>query len=298
MFRVNTNVMSVQGQRFLFSNGNAVSVAMSHLSSGLRILRGADDAAGLAASDLMRGQLASAQQANRNISQAVSMLQTADSGYEQIGTILIRLKELATQASDATLNPSNRSAISLEVVQLMTEIERIAQATTYNGLTLINTTGANASVSLSFYVGEGTVGIVSDQVIFYGLPGVNAVATAGISIGLGGISIVVISIAVSAGNFLDVSQAASAVNLLQRGVEALGQTRSSLGAFVNRMSRAQANVQIMVENTKNANSVIRDADFAAETAALTRAQILVRSSSSMLQQVNIVPQNALVLLQA
>lgn len=296
MFRVNTNVMSVGAQRFLFSNVHALSSAAAHLSSGLRIQRAADDASGLAVSKQMRGQLASAQQADRNASQALSMLQTADSGYEQVGVILLRLKALATQAADATLNAANRSAISLEAAQLIAEIERIAQSTTYNGLTLINTTGAHASVALSFYVGEGTLGTPTGQLIFSGLPGVNADPAAGISIGVGGVSVSVVGVAVGAGSFLNPTQAAEAVDQLQRGIAALAQTRSFLGAVMNRMGRAQANVQIMVENTKYSHSVIRDADFATETAALTRAQILVRSSSILLRQVNFAPQNVLALL--
>lgn len=271
---------------------------MTRLSSGLRIVRASDDAAGLTMSEGMRGQIAAAQQANRNMSQAISMLQTADGGYEQIGDMLIRLKELATQAADATLNPSNRSAISLEVTQLMSEIERIAQSTTYNGLTLINTSGLDSSIALSFYVGDGSLGAVTNQVIYFGLGGVNALATAGITISVwSGATFGGLSIAVCAGNFLNVTQAASAVDILQRGVNALASLRTSLGAVVNRLERSQANIQAMIENTRNSESIIRDADFASETAALTRAQILVQAGTSILQQSNILPQNALLLLQ-
>lgn len=297
MYRVNTNSFAVLGRRFLFSNENSMSTAMSRLSSGLRIRRSADDAAGITASELMRGQISSAQQSDHNISRAVSMLQIADSGYEQVGFVLIRLKQLAVQAADSSLNPTNRSAIMLEVTELMVEIERIAQSTTYNGLTLINTTGSNASVALSFYVGEGTIGNEADQVIFYGLPGVNASAADGITIGVSGAAVVAVALNVTAGSFQGVTQAAIAVDELQRGIEALANTRSSLGAFVNRMGRAQANVQIMVENTRASNSVIRDADFATETASLARAQILVQSTTTMLEKIHVAPQNALVLLQ-
>ena len=212
--------------------------------------------------------------------------------------MLIGLKDLATQAADATLNPSNRSAISLEVTQLMSEIERIAQSTTYNGLTLISTVGTDASIALSFYVGDGSLNSATSQIIYFGLGGVNATAANGITIAIwSGATFGGMSVGVCAGNFLNVAQAASAVDIFQRGVNALASLRTSLGAVVNRVERAQANIQAMIENTRNAESIIRDADFATETAALTRAQILVQAGTSILQQSNILPQNALLLLQ-
>jgi len=297
MFRVNTNVQSINSQRNLFISSNALSTTMTRLSSGLRIVRAADDAAGLTASETMRGQIAAAQEANRNLSRAISMLQTADSGYEQIGNMLIRLKELATQAADSTLNATNRSAISLEAAQLMQEIDRIAEATTYNGMTLINTVGVDASIPLSFYVGDGSLGSVANQVIYFGIAGVDSNATSGITIAVWtGTVFGAMSVGVTAGNFLNIAQAGSAVDRFQAAINALASLRTNLGAVVNRLERAQANIQVMIENTRNSESIIRDADFAAETAALSRAQILVQAGTSILQQANVLPQNALLLL--
>lgn len=290
MYRVNTNILSINGQRNLFINTDALQTAMTRLSSGLRIVRSADDAAGLTMSENMRGQIAAAQQSNRNISQAISMLQTADGGYEQIGNMLIRIKELATQAADSTLNSTNRSAISLEVEQLLNEIDRVAQSTTYNGLTLINTTGGAASIPLSFYVGDGSLGGPTYQVIFFGIQGIRA-NTATVGIGSGGV------FTLSAASFLSNTNAALLVDIAQNAIISLAALRTQLGAVVNRLERAQSNIQIMIENTRNAESIVRDADFATETAALTRAQILVQASTSILQQANILPQNALLLLQ-
>jgi len=289
MFRINTNIMSINGQRNLFRSSRDATSAMERLASGLRIVHAADDAAGLTMSEGMRAQLAGARQSNRNISQAISMLQTADGGFEQIGNMLIRLKELAVQAADSTVNAANRSAIQQEVTQLLVEIDRTAQSTTYNGMTLISAgSTANASIPLSFYVGDGS--LTYSQIIFFTMKGVASGLTNGISIGG-------LLFTVGVGSYASLTEAANVVNNMDAAVRELASLRTSVGAVVNRLQRAQANIQIMAENTANAESVIRDADFAQETAALTRAQILVQAGTSILQQSNQLPMNALMLLQ-
>jgi flagellin len=290
MFRVNTNVMSINGQRNLFRTQQALTSTMGRLSSGLRIVHAGDDPAGLSMSEGMRSQIAGARQANRNISQAISMLQTADGGYEQIGDMLTRLKELAVQAADSTLNNANRSAIQLEVTQLLLEMERIAQSTTYNAMTLINAGSTpTASVVLSFYVGDGSLGGPTFEIIGFSLRGISAATN--------GISVAGTLFTIGAVSFGTLNEAAAVVDNVNAAINAVSSLRTSLGAVVNRLERAQANIQTMLENTQNAESIIRDADFAAETAALTRAQILVQAGTSILQQANNLPQNALLLLQ-
>ncbi|MBM3215315.1 flagellin FliC [Candidatus Poribacteria bacterium] len=290
MYRINTNLMSINGQRNLFQSSHALTSAMSRLSSGLRIMRSADDAAGITMSEAMRAQIVAANQSNRNISQAITMLQTADSGYEQIGNMLIRLKELATQASDSTLNETNRSAISLEATQLVSEIERIAQSTSYNGITLITSSGG-PTIALSFYVGDGSLASPTNQIIFFIPDFVAANSTTG------ALSINGTNFGVTVAFWTAVSAAAVLVDQLDSAVKNLAFSRTKLGAVVNRLEKAQANIQALSENTSSARSVVLDADFAAETAALTRAQILVQAGTSILQQSNILPQNALLLLQ-
>jgi len=291
MYRVNTNVMSLNGQRNLFRTQRALSLTMERLSSGLRIVHAGDDPAGLSMSEGMRAQIAGARQANRNISQAISMLQTADGGYEQIGNMLIRLKELAVQAADATLNSANRSAIQLEVAQLLLEMERIAQSTTYNGMTLINAgSTSTSSIVLSFYVGDGSLGGPTYQIIGFSIRGIVATTT--------GISIAGTLFTIGVASFASLSEAAAVVDNVNLAINALSSLRTSLGAVVNRLERAQTNIQTMLENTVHSESIIRDADFAAETAALTRAQILIQAGTSVLQQANNLPQNVLLLLQS
>lgn len=290
MYRINTNILSINGQRNLFRTQQALSSTMGRLASGLRIVHAGDDPAGLSMSEGMRSQIAGATQANRNISQAISMLQTADGGYEQVGNMLIRLKELAVQAADSTLNATNRSAISLEVVQLLNEIERIAQSTTYNAMTLINAGGsATASIVLSFYVGDGALGAPTYEIIGFSMRGIVA--------SLNGISVAGTFVTIGVASFTSLTEAANVVDNVNSAIVAVASLRTSLGAVVNRLERAQANIQTMIENTRNAESIIRDADFAAETASLTRAQILVQAGTSILQQANNLPQNALMLLQ-
>jgi flagellin len=293
MFRINHNILSINAQTNLFRTSNEMGKAMERLSTGLRINRAADDAAGLTISETMRSQIAGARQANQNISQAITLLQVADGGLDQIGSMLIRLKELATQAADDTLNTSNRSGISAEAQALITEIERIAESTAFNGVQLINSGGG--SVGLTFYIGDGTAPYLSTA----GL----AVHTAGLAVrgveflpsGLGSIGGSPVNITVA--DFMTRASAEGLVSVADTAVYTLVSIRTELGAFQNRMERAQANIQTMVENTQNAESVVRDADFAAEASAYTRAQILVQSGASILAQANTLPFTALTLLQ-
>jgi flagellin len=300
MFRINTNMASIIARRHLLVTTRAAARSLERLASGLRINRASDDPASLVASEGMRSQLVGAKQANRNISQAVSLLQTADAGYEQIGNMLLRLKELATQAADGSLNATNRSAIHLEADALLNEINRIAQATTFNGLSLISSAAASQTqgIRFTFYVGDGTndsVGIANQKAGFN---------MQGVSVGFvgGAFAFVVGSVDFGPGIYsvaflTGLDSAANMAVSIDDAVSQLSLMRSRLGAFQGRLERAQQYVQSMIEQTQNAESVIRDTDFAEETAALTRAQILIQAGTMVLQQANLLPQNVLRLLQ-
>ena len=288
MFRINTNVLSINGQRNLFQTTKDINTRMERLSSGLRINHAADDAAGITASESMRSQLAGLRTANDNASRAIALLQTADSGLEQIGIMLIRLKELAEQSADSTLNLSNRSGLSTEAAALVKEIDRIASATTYNGISLIDSVGVT---NLTFYVGDGTPQTAAaDQVVGLALKGVALDAA-----GLGSIGGAHIGLTVA--DFLIQSSAEALVPIIDAAVTTLATVRTDVGAFQNRLERSQANIQSAIENTTRSESTIRDADFALEASAMTRAQILAQTGASMLQQANILPQLALSLIQ-
>ena len=288
MFRINTNVLSINGQRNLFQTTKDINTRMERLSSGLRINHAADDAAGITASESMRSQLAGLRTANDNASRAIALLQTADSGLEQIGIMLIRLKELAEQSADSTLNLSNRSGLSTEASALVLEIDRIASSTTYNGISLIDSTGVT---NLTFYVGDGTPQTAAaDQVVGLALKGVEFGA-AGVGT-IGGTSFVF-----TVADFLGQVSAQALVPNIDTAVTTLATIRTDVGAFQNRLERTQENIQAAIENTARAESNIRDADFALEASAMTRAQILAQTGASMLSQANVLPQLALSLIQ-
>ena len=444
MFRINTNTLSTNGQHNLFQTARDLKTRMERLSSGLRINRAADDAAGLTAAEGMRSQLAGLRTSNDNISRSISLLQTADSSLGQIANMFTRLKELAVQASDGTLNSTNRAAIVTEATELVTEIERLSENAKYNGIDLINDENG---IALTFFVGDGsastqvveflsrgidvedsaitgdasatnfagtvaatTVGVITGTattLVTQGLRAGDAVELGGtnrrLTIGSvngelaatfdmtleGRISVsdenslsligvgthftqqvklaadtivvtladgttetlaiasinsdthITLSAAVGTGDtFTDlkgtlVMGAAPAgvtlanvdggrigtgyigadqlefevaelatqggaldqVSKLDAALAQIASLRAQGGSVQNRMEYSQAAVQTTIEQTASAESVIRDADFAAEASALTRSQILAQTGASMLSQANILPQLALTLLQ-
>ena len=268
-----------------------LNTRMERLSSGLRINHSSDDAAGITASESMRAQIAGQSTANDNMSRAITLLQTADSGLEQIGNMLIRLKELAEQSADGTLNQANRSGLSTEAAALIAEIDRIASSTTFNGISLIDSAGVTQSrTNLTFYIGDGTsTAAGSNQVVGLALKGVFFAAS-----GLGCIGDTPFNFTVA--DFLGQVSAQALVTTIDQAVTDLATIRTDVGAFQNRIERSQANIQAAMENTRNSESTIRDADFALEASAMTRAQILAQTGSSMLSQANVLPQLALSLI--
>jgi flagellin len=291
MFRINTNVLAINGQRNLFQTSKDLTTRMERLSSGLRINHASDDAAGITASETMRAQIAGQSTANDNMSRAITLLQTADSGLEQIGNMLIRLKELAEQSADGTLNQSNRSGLSTEAAALIAEIDRIASSTTFNGISLIDSAGVLSSrTNLTFYVGDGTsTAAGSNMVVGLALKGV-VFATSGLG------SIGDTSFNFTVADFLGQVSAQALVTSIDAAVTTLATIRTDVGAFQNRIERSQTNIQAAMENTRNSESTIRDADFALEASAMTRAQILAQTGASMLTQANVLPQLALSLI--
>ncbi len=292
MFRVNTNVLAISAQRNLFQTGLELNRQMERLTSGLRINRAADDPAGLVAAEGMRAQLAGQRTANDNMSRAITLLQTADSGLAQIGSMLIRLKELAEQAADGTLNQSNRSGLSTEAAALISEIDRIASSTTYNGISLIDSAGpSGARTNLTFYVGDGTASAAAGtQVIGLALKGVTFGAT-----GLGCIGDAAFNFTLA--DFLGQASAQAMVSDIDLAVTTLASIRTDVGAFQNRIERSQAYTQAAMENTARSESIIRDTDFALAAAAFARAQILAQVGARMLLQANLMPALALTLIQ-
>jgi len=269
---VNTNVMSLNAQRNLNNTQSAMSTALQRLSSGLRINSAKDDAAGLAISERFTAQIRGLNQAARNSADAISLAQTAEGSIGEITNNVQRIRELAVQSANASNSASDRSALNTEVVQLQAEISRII-ATKFNGKAII---GASAQ-GFKFQVGADN----GDQ----------------ITITTTNLSTVATKVSFAAANVTTATKAGSMILKADGFLNTLNTERAKLGAVQNRFDSVIRNVQNTSENISAARSRIQDADFAAETAALTRAQILQQAGVAMLSQANSVPQNVLSLLQ-
>ncbi len=263
--RINTNVQSLAAQRNLGINSSAQKTSLEKLASGSRIVRAADDAAGLAISEKMRGSIRSLQQDMRNASDGISMIQTAEGAMNEVGNILIRFRELSIQAASDTIGDTERRFIDKEVQQLHQEVDRIALSTEYNGKKLLSGEGNPLEIQ---------IGMNNDplQDRFVLDPSKTRVTTDGM--GLGKIS---------------VATKEDAQNNLERidaSISVLSENRAELGALQNRLQSSINNIGIYTENLAAANSRIRDVDMASETAELTKNNILSSAGTSVLSQAN------------
>jgi flagellin len=275
---VNTNLASLNAQRNLAVNEGALSRSVQRLSSGLRINTAADDAAGLSISERLRAFTRSINQATRNAQDGISLTQTAEGGLTQIGGILTRMRELATQAASGALDTTARAALDTEYRQLIAEIDRIVNVTEFGGVRLID--GSQSATGIGLQVGFRAT--ADDRITV--LSGVGA-STAS-AVGISGATATISTIA----------NAQSALPAIDSAIVTIAGRRGEIGAFQNRLDATISNLRIASENFTAADSRIRDADFAAETAIFTRNQILVQAATAILAQANILPQNALTLL--
>jgi flagellin len=274
-FRINTNVASLQAQTSLNKVNKESQESFSKLSSGTRITKAADDAAGLAISEKLKAEIRSAQQANRNANDGISMVQVAEGGLNETSNILVRMRELAIQSASDTVGDVERGMTNLEYQQLKQEMERISQVTEYNGTKLLNGTGDKKE----FQVGTGADEF-KDRISFE--PG-----TLNASIGEMGVE------------GLDVSSKSGAqdsLSSIDAAIEKVSGQRAVLGAIQNRLTSTSNNLQTFSENMSAANSRIRDVDYAEETAKQSRNQIIQAAGTSVLAQANVSGQNALKLI--
>lgn len=270
--RVNTNLASLNAQRNLSNTTNRLSRSFERLSSGLRINRAADDAAGLAISEGFRAEIRSLQQAQRNSLDAISLVQIAEGAMEETGNILIRLRELGIQAANGTLGSGERASLNSEFQDLLDEIDRIAQVTEFNGIRIL----ADVTASVTFQVGVN--GTSSDTIT---VSGVAATASAL------GVTNLTVSTQLLAGQTL---------STLDTAIRTIASLRATFGTTQNRLESTIRSIATAVENLSAAESRIRDVDVAAETAELTRNQILQQAGVSVLAQANVSTQVALALL--
>jgi len=270
---INTNVTSMLAQSNLSKASDGLADSMARLSSGLRVRSAADDAAGLAVSEDFKAKIRGLGQAKRNANDGVSLAQTADGALKEIGGMLSRMRELAVQSSSGTINASQRGYLNDEFSQLKSEIDRIANTTEFNGISLLN---GDSSTGINFQVGVGNSS--NDRLTL-------SIATAtGTALSINSSSVSV------------ASKALAAISGLDDAITAVSSRRANVGAIQNRLAVTMSNLETYSTNLEAANSRIIDVDVASETARLTKQQILVQAGASMLAQANQGPQVALSLL--
>lgn len=270
---INTNIASLNTQRALTSSQGALQTSLQRLSSGLRINSAKDDAAGLAITERFTAQIRGLNQGVRNANDAISLAQTAEGALQEVTTALQRIRELAVQSVNATNSSDDRASLQQEVSQLQAEIKRVSQ-TKFNGAEVM----AGSAGTFTFQVGANA----GDTI---------AVSTTDITSGTAVSAVVSTTATVSTA-----SQASDLITSVDTLLNTINSERATLGAVQNRFEAVVRNGQNVAENLTASRSRIQDADFAAETAALTRSQILQQAGISMLSQANSLPQNVLSLL--
>lgn len=265
--RIQNNVEAFGAHRYLQATSTAMSKSMERLSSGYRINRGADDAAGLGISEKMRGQIKGLAQAQRNIGDGVSMVQTAEANLDEVHSMLQRIRELAVQYNNSTNSAANQSAIQSEVYQLASEIERIGTSAQFNGISLLNTTN-----SVTFQVGANDGQVITVALISLGST-VAGGSTTWYTLGT-----------------------TTAISQIDAAIDAVSAARATFGAVQNRLEHANAASAAYQENLVAAESRIRDVDMAEQMIEFTKLQVLQQAGTSMLAQANQSTQNVLSLL--
>lgn len=264
--RINTNVPALVAQRNLMHTRAALDKSLERLSSGSRINRAGDDAAGLAISEHLRAQTRGLTQAERNVQDGISLVQVAEGAMSEVGNILIRLRELAIQAASDTVGPEAREFLDLEFHQLKEEVDRIANSTKFNGVNLLN----GGSKTFEIQVGLGNNPLIDRITLFDPFSAdINTVAL--------GINLIGVADKISAQN---------ALGSIDRGINAVTSVRAEFGAMQNRMQSVSNNILTARENLTAANSRIRDTDLAVESSNLAKHQILMQAGISTLSQAN------------
>lgn len=279
--RIFTNLTSLNAQRILGINNDRLAQSIERVSSGLRINRASDDAGGLAIAESLRSDIRVLRQGLRNLNDGISLTNVAEAGLNAQSDILIRMRELAAQSASGTITDPERANLQLELVQLRNEIDRISNATEFNGQSLLDgslDSGAGTPVIISF----GLDATTNSQINLNTEADVDDVDSTFLGIAATDIS-------TQAGG-------ATALTTLDTALDLLSGERASLAAVQNRLTRILPSQAILVENLIAAESQIRDADIAEEVALLARNQILVEAATAMVAQANILPEQVLKLL--
>jgi len=271
------------GQGALETQQTSLAKSLEKLSTGMRINRASDDAAGLSVSESMRSKIRGMGRAKSNAEDGIALVQIAEGSAGEINNILQRMRELSIQSSTDTMTTTERSYTDKEFGQLMSEISRISNSAAYNGMTLLDgaagsfgATGGQASV---LHIGAGS-SATTDRM---------SITVSAMTLGALGMNATTTSVSTASG-------ALATLSLIDTAIKSVNTMRSDMGAYVNRLEFAISNLGNQIYNTQDAESRIRDVDFAQETTEFTRAQILTQSATAMLAQANQVPQGVLSLL--
>ncbi len=267
---INTNVMSLTAQRNLNSSQGALATSMQRLSSGLRVNSAKDDAAGLAIAERMNTQVRGMNVAIRNANDGISMAQTAEGGLKEVGNMMQRMRELAVQSANGSNSDKDRVNLDKEFQALNDEITRIAETTTFNNSAILDATSGEV---ITFQIGANTA---SGNQLDIALVQLEALA--------------------SAVNITDTSGSLAAITAIDLLIDDVTSSRADFGAIQSRFESSINNLQVGMENQAAARGRIMDADFAVETANMTRAQILQQAGNAMVSQANSAPQSVLQLL--
>jgi flagellin len=270
--RVSTNIASVNAQRNLISSQREIAKSMNRLASGSRINMAADDAAGLAISETLKSHIRSNRQATRNANDGLSLVETAEGAFQEVSKIIIRLRELGIQAASDTVGDVERSFLNREVVQMKSEIDRIARVTTWNGTKLLDGSSDRFDLQVGLFANPEQNAITFD-------PQDNNVTLS--ALGLSDI------------DFSNKEDAQAALSNLDYASDHLNGVRSNLGAIQNRLVATMNNLAVQEENMSAANSRIRDTDMAHASSESVRNDILIQASTATLTQANQIPQLAL-----
>lgn len=273
--RINTNVASLNAQRNLHGTRMGMNKSLERLSSGQRINRAGDDAAGLAISENLKAQIRGLGQAERNAEDGVSLVQIAEGALSEVSNILIRLRELAVQAASDTIGPTERKFLNVEFEQLTSEVDRIANSTEFNRVPLLNGTGAVFDIQIGTRNDP-----ISDRLTF-------DASSADVNVAALGLNLASVADKISAQNSL---------SSIDQAIVSVSGIRADFGALQNRLQSTINNIQVSIENLSAANSRVRDTDVASETAELTKNQILMQAGTSVLAQANSSTKTALTLI--
>lgn len=271
--RINSNISSLGAQRSLAEVLEKLRSNYRKLSTGLRITRAGDDAAGLAVAERLRARITSLDQARRNANDGISLVQTAESALGEASSILNRMREIAIQANNSTLSSTDKNTLNAEFSALISEVNRIAQSTDFNGIKLLDGSSSN----LDFQVGFGTTGGVDTLAVSLSPALSTTLGIQSLDVGASG-------------------NASAAIAAVDSAIDTVSSLRGSLGAAQNRLGSAVTTIGAAIENLAAAESRIRDVDIARETASLSRNSIIQQASLAILSQANALPSSALKLL--